>query len=87
MDAEAAATLLRYALVGLGFLVVMVWALPGPCACQKCGFHANERRMAALRRAEARHDAQHRGFRAPGMPAPTADRWPCSDPTCERNPK
>lgn len=43
------------------------------CQCEKCGFHTNERRMAALKQAETDHDYSHRvGFE-------------CGDKTCKRN--
>lgn len=70
------------ALVIVGGLTILLWALPGPCVCEKCAFHTNERRMKALRQAELNHDTEHKGFGwKPGAP----DRIDCHDETCPRN--
>lgn len=52
--------------------------------CTECD--AAARRVIA-EEAERIHDMKHRGVKAPGMPAPDRDRWPCDDPSCPRNPK
>jgi len=57
-----AVPVLQGALAAAGALGVLLWLVPGECRCEKCAFHANERRMAAVRRAEIEHDAAHKGF-------------------------
>lgn len=76
--------LLLVALVGMFLLVVAVWAIPGPCACEKCGFHVNERRMEAVRQAELAHEYEHKG---PAWNGLSPDRYPCRDSECPRNPR
>lgn len=71
------------ALVAVGGLVVLLWALPAPCRCEKCGFHVNERRLAALQQVETKHDYEHKG---PAFRNGDPDRYPCADDTCPRNP-
>ncbi len=78
--------LLRVVILGLGVVVVYLALSAGPCRCVKCGYHVNEHRMSDVRRREAVHDIQHRGFKAPGFAAPP-DRFPCPDPECPRNPR
>jgi hypothetical protein len=50
--------------------------------CNECS--AAKRRQAEVD-SERVHDIQHRGVKAPGMPAPTDDRWDCDNPDCTRN--
>jgi hypothetical protein len=52
--------MLQIALVIVGGLAVILWAIPGPCVCTSCGFHVNERRMAAARQEELNHDYAHK---------------------------
>lgn len=54
------------------------------CRCDKCAYHVNERRMAALRQAELRHDLAHKGF---GWKEGDPDLFPCNQAGCDRNPK
>lgn len=72
------------ALVLLGALILLLWAIPSPCRCDHCGFHTNERRMKALRQAELNHDYAHKG---PGFEDGSPDIQACNDETCPRNPK
>lgn len=86
---------LTYAVVLAAAASYLIWMLPGPCVCDKCPFHTNERRMEALRKAEAeekasladaerRHDCQHKGGSwLNGDP----DKFACPDEKCPRNPK
>lgn len=45
---------------------VLLNKLPGPCQCEKCGFHVNERRMDAERERASRHRTLH--FNYPHIP-------------------
>lgn len=91
MTPTDAVPVLQAALIVAGALGVLLWRLPGPCACEQCGFHVNERRMAALKREEKRladiamaHDTDHKGF---GWKDGAPDRFHCDDEACARNPK
>jgi hypothetical protein len=66
-------TLLQSALVVVGALALLLWAIPGPCKCEKCGFHVNERRMAEAHQRDLQHDYQHKTF------------GDCSNEGCDRN--
>lgn len=89
MTPTDAVQVLQAALVVVGALAVVLWRLPGPCVCEKCAFHTNERRMAALRREEERqahvalaHDTEHKGF---GFKEGARDVRDCMDEACARN--
>lgn len=86
---------LRIMLVVMTLGTLAIGFMPGPCRCEKCAFHTNERRMENLRRAEAaakyaadqsslRHDYEHKGGGfLPGDP----DKFNCSVEGCPRNRK
>lgn len=71
------------ALAAVGALTVILWLIPGPCVCEKCAFHTNERRMAKVRQAELEHDTAHKGF---GFREGAKDYLWCDDEECPRNP-
>lgn len=73
---------LALAIAMLGAL--LLYLMPGPCRCEKCGFHVNERRMAAERQRELKHDVAHKGF---GYRDGDPDMYACGDEQCPRNPQ
>lgn len=79
---------LTYAVVMAAACSYLLWLLPGPCKCEKCAFHVNERRVARLAKDEAQreevHNINHKGF---GYGDKTPDRMSCPDEQCSRNPK
>ena len=51
----------------IGIVVIMALSIvqrliPGPCQCEKCGFHVNERRMQAEVKRKKRHQNLHDQF-------------------------
>jgi hypothetical protein len=72
----------------VGMLVVGYQLLEStrPVYRDGCGECGTAQRREVERQQELAHDYVHRGIKAPGFPAPTQDRWPCSDPACPRNP-
>jgi hypothetical protein len=62
---------------------LLLYLAPGPCRCEKCGFHVNERRVAQARQKEIQHDAAHKGF---GYKDGDRDVYRCKDAECDRNP-
>ena len=67
-----------FSLVSLAYL----WWWASRCRCGKCSFHENERRMAALKQVELRHDFMHKGI---GFKDTDPDRYDCPDEACVRN--
>jgi len=75
------------AILFIALLIVFVGAialyrLPGPCVCEHCGFHVDQRRREAAHQAALSHDVQHKGF---GYTHGAPDRQDCQDATCKRN--
>lgn len=52
-------TLVSAALVIVMGATVLLHRIPGPCQCEKCGFHVNERRMEAERKRVKSHRHLH----------------------------
>jgi hypothetical protein len=75
---------LQLAICGLLICATGLYYIPGPCKCDKCSFHVNERRMKRERAAEEAHDHAHRGFGPDWKTGP--DKQACGDPACARNP-
>lgn len=86
---------LTYAVVMAAAASYLIWLLPGPCKCEKCGFHVNERAMARLKakedeerraadQAALQHDYWHKGA---GWTESTPDKFNCNSETCPRNRK
>ncbi len=50
---------LSIAVIVMGALSALLWLIPSPCKCEKCGFHVNERRMAAEADRAQRHREYH----------------------------
>jgi hypothetical protein len=80
---------LTYAVVMAAAASYLLWLLPGPCRCDQCSFHVNERRMAKARAAEEymgqeelRHEAAHKGF---GFKDSDPDKYMCFTADCPRN--
>lgn len=82
--AEESIPLLLWALLIVTTGAVFLWALPGECRCDKCGYHVNQRRMEKERKRELEHDRAHRG---PGYERSGKDIYACFDQDCPRNPK
>lgn len=61
-----------------------LWWWAKECRCEKCAFHANERRMEAARRKDREHDAQHRGYNYLTGKW-DSDQYNCEDSHCSRN--
>lgn len=88
---------LTYALLVAAACTYLIWLLPGPCRCEQCSYHVNERRMARMRAAEEAEKAQaerkaerkaeyHEFLHKGAMPMPDEpDRFNCRDITCPRN--
>lgn len=74
--------MIEVVILGLMAAAALLWAIPTPCRCEKCGFHVNERNVERMKQIELRHEAEHRGF---GDTTHKPDLWDCADITCPRN--
>jgi hypothetical protein len=74
--------MLTYAVVAASACSYLIWKLPGPCACEKCGYHVQERKDKDAMQTIMQHDMQHKGH---GYGAGWPDKYDCADIACKRN--